>query len=274
MLSLSNVNNPAKLREFAQKHRLLQFSSVDALVNTTGLLHRVVLLSDKILVAKAYLDLVRELQAKEGRPRCFEDEFVLAVAYLGLEVSKVSHIVFLKGESPDFRPTKARRQRLQADNEADLKALSAQLGRPNEQRGATESGFIEAAHSRLALLVDLQDALPEVVKVLSAPDGNKRKVFDAVRIGTQKRKMTETDYDIIVRMARREKVIVPTRKKDPESRYQLSDANHERMTELADKLGVTPRRALNKVLDDFFSITEKHRHLGTPRGKTKSKRKD
>ncbi|MDB6014970.1 MAG: hypothetical protein JWL65_7220, partial [Gammaproteobacteria bacterium] len=123
MLSLSNVNNSARLREFAQKHRLLQFSTVDALVNTTALLHRVVLLSDKILVIKAYLDLVRELQAKDGRPRCFEDEFVLAVAYLGLEVSKVSHIVFLRGESPDFRPTKARRRRLKTDNEAELKTL-------------------------------------------------------------------------------------------------------------------------------------------------------
>ena len=270
MLSLSNVKNRAKLRDFAQKHRLLQFSSLDALVNTTALLHRVALLSDKILVAKAYLDTVRELQAKEGRPRCFEDEFVLAVAYLGLEVSKVHHIVYLKGESPDFRPTKARRQHLKTDNETDLKALSARLGRPNEQRRATESGLIKAAHSRLALLVDLQDAVPEVVKVLSAPDGNKRKVFDAVRIGTQKRKMTETDYDIIVRIARRENLLhIPTGKKDPESRYQLSDANHQHITALADKLGVTPRRALNKVLDDFFSIARQHGHRGTPRGKNK-----
>ena len=79
-----------------------------------------------------------------------------------------------------------------------------------------------------------------------------------------KEKLTLTDYDIISRMARREKLIAfRNRQKDPANNYELRSDNHQRVKAIADKLGITPRRALNKILDDFFALTAKQAQFGT-----------
>jgi hypothetical protein len=135
-------------------------------------------------------------------------------------------------------------------------------------------GMIESGHKRMGKLIDLQNGMIEVVKRLEAGE-KKLDILRNVKIGIRKEKLTLTDYDTITRMARREgKLKFRNRQKDPENNYELSVENHQRVRAVADKLGMTPRRALNKVLDDFFAITDKHHEIGGALGgKTKANRK-
>jgi hypothetical protein len=273
MRPVSDINDPSKLLAFTKDKRLLQFSSDQTLGDTTALLHRVALLSEKILPIKAYLDVVRQLQTAGQRPRSFEDEFALAVGFLDLEVSKVGAVTYLKGESADFKETKQNRLQLDTTDERVLKTLSASLTRPNEERGAVEMGMIEAAHKRLAHLIDLHNAVPEFVR-RHEEGANKLEVMRELRIGILKERLTLTDYDAISRMARREKLIsFRNRRKDPKNNYQLRNEAHNRVREIAAKLGITPQRALNKILDDFWAIADKHQQFNTAVAKRSKKDK-
>lgn len=266
MRPVDEISDPVKLLQFAQEKRLLQFSDGPTLADTTSLLYKIALLADKNLPIKAFLDLVKQIQQNEGRRKCFEDEFVLAVSYLDLEVSKLGAITYLKGESPDYKETKRNRSLLDTRDESVLKSLSAGLTRPNEDRGSVEMGMIESAHKRMAKLIDLQHAMVDVVKRLDE-GATKLDVLRDVKVGILREKLTLTDYDTVTRMARREgKLKLRNSQKDPENSYELNVANHERIKEIAEKLGMTPRRALNKVLTDFFAITDKHQQLAGPSG--------
>jgi hypothetical protein len=334
MRSINEIDDPAKLLEFAKSKRLLQFSSHESLGEITSLLYKIVMFADKNMPIRAYLDVVREMQgsfrqvdnlgvlqnkeveiaampdsAKKSaslaalaeakkmienirlpyqtridnilnvtfkahpnlagslqsvisaqRPLAFEDEFVLVVSFLDLEVSKLGAITYLKGESPDYKETKRNRTLLDTRDEGVLKSLSAGLTRPNDQRGSVEMGMILSSQNRLSKLIRLHEVMPEVVRLLST-DKTKLDVLREVRVGGDK--LTLTDYDIISRMARREKLVTfRNRQKDPDNKYELRGDNHLRVKTMADKWGITPRRALNKILDDFWAITEKQKEFG------------
>lgn len=337
MRALNEINDPAKLLDFAKSKRLLQFSSHESLGEVTSLLYKLIVLADKNMPIKAYLDVVREMQGsfrqveilaeldriesaiKSGgeqpaalaavesakrtlldlresfqsrveqiqkiasaplllgvlgsvqsvierqRPLAFEDEFVLAVSFLDLEVSKLGAITYLKGESADYKETKRNRSLLDTRNESVLKSLSAGLTRPNDKRGSVEMGMISSSQNRLSKLIELHDVMPEVVR-LHGLGKTKFEVLQLVDVKWKVRDskgLTLTDYDIIMRMARREKLIsFRNRQKDPTNSYELRDNNHARVKEMADVWGVTPRRALNKILDDFWAITDKHKAFG------------
>lgn len=342
MRAVNEINDPAKLLDFAKSKRLLQFSSHESLGEVTSLLYKLIVLADKNMPIKAYLDVVREMQgsfrqveiqaelnrleavtqgaddsvqkatvlaaigdarrtlldlresfqnrveqiqksasALQGllgsvqsvierqRPLAFEDEFVLAVSFLDLEVSKLGAITYLKGESADYKETKRNRSLLDTRNESVLKSLSAGLTRPNDKRGSVEMGMISSSQNRLSKLIELHDVMPEVVR-LHEQGKTKFEVLQQVEVKWKVRDhkgLTLTDYDIIMRMARREKLIsFRNRQKDPTNAYELRDNNHLRVKEMADLWGVTPRRALNKILDDFWAITDKHKEFGD--GKT------
>lgn len=272
MRQVNEITDAAKLMEYAKSKRLLQFSSGENLGNTVSLLYNIVVLADKNMPIKAYLDLVRQIQVHEERPRCFEDEFVLAVGFLELEASKLGAVTYLKGESPDYKETKRSRVLLNTDDESVLKTLSAGLARPNQERGRVEMDMIESAHKRMAKLIDLHNALPEVVKKIQE-GATKLDVMRQVTVGILKEKMTLTDYDAIMRMARREKLLAHrNRQKDPDNKYELRNDNHARVKQLATTLGITPRRALNKILDDFWDLTERHKQLASFAVKTGSKK--
>jgi hypothetical protein len=330
MRPVNEIQDPAKLLEFAKSKRLLRFSSHESLGEITSLLYKVVVLADKNMPIKAYLDVAREMQSasrhgellgglgrieaavnanteikdkkplisaigearavmsdvrktlneKIGsvqsvlaphpgvmaalqdivtslRPLAFEDEFMLAVAFLDLEVSKLGAITYLKGESADYKETKRKRSLLDTRDESVLKTLSAGLTRPNDERGTVEMSMIDSSQKRLAKLIDLHAIMPEVVRLLNG-GASKTDVLRDVRVGFFKEKLTATDYDIISRMGRREKLIAfRNRQKDPANSYELRTDNHQRVMEVANKLGITPRRALNQILDDFFAITAK-----------------
>jgi hypothetical protein len=252
------------LLEFALKmKRNLRYASGETLADTVALLYKIVRLSDKNFAIKAYIDLLRQIQSNEGSPQCFEDEFVIAVAFLGLEVSKLGAVTYLKGESPDYTETKRRRHALDITDETVLKNISSGLARPNEQRGRVETDMIESAHRRMAKLIDLHNAIPAVAKALSR-EATKQQIMNEIKIGLLQEKLTLTDYDLICRMGRREGALqFKNRKKDPDNSYELRSENHERMKKLADELGTTPRRALNKILDDHFRMVDARQLLPT-----------
>lgn len=249
-------------------------SSLAALTQAKGLIENIRLpyqsRIDNILnsVFKEYPELAASLQAviSSQRPLAFEDEFVLVVSFLDLEVSKLGAITYLKGESPDYKETKRNRSLLDTRDEGVLKALSAGLTRPNDQRGSVEMGMILSSQNRLSKLIRLHEVMPEVIRLLSSGK-TKLDVLREIRVGGDK--LTLTDYDIVSRMARREKLVTfRNRQKDPANSYELRGDNHLRVKAMAEKWGVTPRRALNKILDDFLAITEKHIQFG-PSASTK-----
>jgi hypothetical protein len=260
MRSITETKDPQKLIEFAKakaQRRLLQYSSVETLADTVSILYRVAGLSDKQMPIKAYFDVVRQIQSTEQRPLCFEDEFVLALAFIELEVAKLGAVIYLKGESPDYRDTKKGRTLLDTSDDNVLKTLSSALARPNADRGEVEMGMIESAVRRMAKLIDLHNAMPEAARVLKN-GGTKQDVLSEVKVGIRREKLTQTDYDIIMRMARREnRVDHRAREKDPQNSYELRADNHQRILEMATKLGVTPRRCLNTVLADFFAMLDR-----------------
>ena len=75
MRPVNEITNPALLLEFAQSKRLLQYRSAQTLADTTSLLYKIIILSDKIMPIRAYLDLLHQIQKNENNPVCFEDEF-------------------------------------------------------------------------------------------------------------------------------------------------------------------------------------------------------
>ena len=349
MRPVNEITDAAKLLDFAKNKRLLQFSSHESLGEITSLLYKVIVLADKNMPIKAYLDVIRQMQgasrqvevlsglskidtAVKGtpgvhdkqhvhdalaqcralvsdlrktlqekvaglqatlspypeigpvlqdvlgtlRPLAFEDEFMLAVAYLDLEVSKLGAITYLKGESADYKETKRNRSLLDTRDESVLKNLSAGLTRPNDERGTVEMGMIDSSQKRLAKLIDLHTVMPEVVRRLNA-GASKLDVLREVTVGFFREKMTLTDYDIISRMARREKLVsFRNRQKDPANSYELRADNHQLVRETAERLGITPRRALNKILDDFFALTSKQAQfgVGTAAGKSSKSSKE
>lgn len=270
MRSITDIKDPQKLIEFAKakvQRRLLQYSSVETLADTVAILYRVAVLADKQMPIKAYFDVVRQIQNNEQRPLCFEDEFVLALAFLELEVAKLGAVIYLKGESPDYRDTKKGRALLETSDDNVLKTLSSALARPNADRGEVEMGMIESAVRRMAKLIDLHNAMPEAARILKEK-GTKQDVLSSVKVGIRREKLTLTDYDIIMRMARREnRVDQRAREKDPQNSYELRADNHQRVVEMALKRGMTPRRCLNTIVADFFAMLDRQSLAGSSGGK-------
>jgi hypothetical protein len=262
MRPVSDINDSGKLLEYAKSVRLMQFASPQTLGDTTRLVHQAVSLSDKTMPIKAYFDFVRQTQIDGRRPGCFEDEFMLAVGYLQLEVSNLSGVIYLKGESPDYKQFKHKRRRVDTSDSTLLKATSAKLAMPNEQRGKIEQEMIQASVKRLTKLTNLYELVPEVVRRLKA-GALKPDIMREVKVGEPPEPMTRIDWDIISRMARRMKLYTFRQKeKDPSNAYELSSNNHKRVGELATQWGVTPRRALNRLLDDFWSIKDRQQLFG------------
>jgi hypothetical protein len=244
-----------KLLEFAAGLRQLIMPSPEVLADTNSLLYQIVSLSDKQMPIKAYLDLVREIQDRAKLQKCSEDVFMACAAFLALEISKLGAVYYLKGESPDYRETKRNRIPQDLRNESLLKMLAGNLARPNDRRGRVENEMIVASINRLRHLIMLSQRVHEVAKRL-----NQQATKQAVILEFG---LTLTDYDTIIRMARRDKLIVSrAREKDPENRYELRNELHAKVKAFAEERGFTPRRALNEILDDFFSMIERHRALG------------
>ncbi|MFA6230950.1 MAG: hypothetical protein WC617_12390 [Rhodanobacter sp.] len=187
---------------------------------------------------------------------CTEDVFMLACAFLDLDVAKQGSIYYLKGESPDFKETKKNRNPIALKDGKTLKSLSSGLGRPTDDRGTVERGQIESGYNHLAKLNQLHNTMLDVVRWIKEgermnPPVTRTKVMVRKHFGD----MSHTDYERIMSMARREGLIsFRNRVKDPSNNYTLRQHNHEFIVEMSKKIGRTPQ----KTLDDFIEDMRKH----------------
>nr|MDO6948486.1 hypothetical protein [Xanthomonas vasicola]MDO6960476.1 hypothetical protein [Xanthomonas vasicola] len=259
-----------KVLHMAQEMRSLLVPSPDVLLDTVRQLHPIVSLSNKVLPLKSYFNIVQDIQrtkfvasvgptvgvdsAKKQAQRalCTEDIFMLACAYLQLEIAKQGSIYYLTGESPDFKETKLNRNPLDLSDEVALKTISSGLARPDAERGAVERGQIDSGFNHLAKINTLHRTMQDAV-ALFKQDPALRKIDIRNKFG-----LSHTDYERMMSMARREGLIsLRSRKKDPANSYQLKQNNHARVVEIAKKRGHTPQKTLNQILEDFFAILDK-----------------
>lgn len=187
---------------------------------------------------------------------CTEDVFMLACAFLDLDVAKQGSIFYLKGESPNFKETKKNRNPIELKDGKTLKSLSSGLGRPTDDRGTVERGQIESGYNHLAKLNQLHNTMLDVVRWIKDgermnPPVTRTKVMVRKHFGD----MSHTDYERIMSMARREGLInFRNRVKDPSNNYTLRQHNHEYIVAMSKKIGRTPQ----KTLDDFIEDMRKH----------------
>lgn len=256
MLAANEIKNGARLLALANNYRRLLIPSTEVLADTVMVLHRLVLLSDKVLALKAYFNVAQDIQGvpdQNGRrKKCSEDVFMAACAFLQVEIAKQGSVYYLKGESPDFKETKKNRNPLDLTNEIALKNLASALARPDEERGSVEIGQIVSNGNHLTKLVNLYSLLPKVVEMHKEDDKNRkvdvRKAFD----------LSHMDYERLMAIARREGMIsFRNRQKDPTNRYELRLKNHERVVAYSARFGHSPQKTLNNILDDFFAVVEK-----------------
>jgi len=203
-------------------------------------------------------DLLQKLDQDAQRRLCTEDVFMVACAFLEVEIAKQGSVYYLKGESPDFKETKRNRNPLNLSDEVVLKTLSSGLARPDEERGAIERGQIDSGFNHLVRLNKLHLTMTEVVRWIEEGD---QKNTPRRKIDVRKHfYLSHTDYERIMSMARREGIIsFRNRKKDPSNSYVLWAKNHQRVVEYGKKFGHSPQKTLNKILDDFFGLIEKRR---------------
>jgi hypothetical protein len=187
---------------------------------------------------------------------CTEDVFMLACAFLELDIAKQGSIYYLKGESPDFKETKKNRNPISLKDGKTLKSLSSGLGRPTDDRGTVERGQIESGYNHLVKLNQLHNTMHDVVRWIKEgermnPPITRTKVMVRAHFGD----MSHTDYERIMSMARREGLInFRNRVKDPSNNFTLRQHNYEYIVAMAKKIGRTPQ----KTLDDFIEDMRKH----------------
>jgi hypothetical protein len=257
MRPANEIKDGARLLALANVYRRLLIPSPEVLADTVMVLHRLVLLSDKVLALKAYFNVVQDIQRgrlDQGgqRKECSEDVFMAACAFLQVEIAKQGSVYYLKGESPDFKETKKNRNPLDLTNEITLKTVSSALARPDEERGSVEIGQIVSNGNHLTKLVNLYSLLPKVV-AMHKDDEKNRKVDVRKAFG-----LSHTDYERLMAIARREgQISFRNRQKDPKNNYELKQKNHERVVAYAERFGFTPQKTLNNILDDFFAVVEK-----------------
>lgn len=210
-------------------------------------------------------DLLQRLDQDAQRRLCTEDVFMVACAFLEVDIAKQGSVYYLKGESPDFKETKKNRNPLNLDDEVVLKTLSSGLARPDEERGAVERGQIDSGFNHLVRLNKLHLTMSEVVFWIK--DGDQKNA-PRRKIDVRKHfKLSHTDYERIMSMARREGLIsFRNRKKDPSNSYVLRAKNHQRVVDYAGRFGHSPQKTLNKILDDFFDLIEKRREKSSVGG--------
>lgn len=190
------------------------------------------------------------------RVLCTEDVFMVACAYLQVDIAKQGSIYYLRGESPDFRETKKNRNPLDLLDEVQLKHLSAGLARPDAERGGVERGQIDSGFNHIVRLNRLRIVMVDVIRWVKQAERDGR---PARKIDVRKEfDLSHTDYERVMSMARREGLIAfRNRVKDPANSYTLKPGLHDRVVAYAKQFGHTPQKTLNKILEDFFELVDR-----------------
>ncbi|ANN80831.1 hypothetical protein [Bordetella flabilis] len=204
---------------------------------------------------------LQQLDQDSQRALCTEDTFVIVCSYLKGEVAKQGSVHYLRGQSPDFKETKKHRNPLDLSKEVVLKGLSSALARPDAERGSIERGQIDSGFNHLARLNSLAIIMLDVVEWIRVCEKNGtpcRKIDVRAKFD-----LSHTDYERVMAMARRAGLYtLRSHKKDPSNRYTLKSKIHQRIVDQAAIFGYTPQKTLNKILDDFFRLTDYSARLG------------
>lgn len=197
---------------------------------------------------------------------CTEDVFMLACAFIDVEIAKQGSVYYLKGESPDFRETKKNRNPLNLQDEHVLKSLASGLARPDSERGKVERGQIDSGFNHVVKLNTLKNTM--LAAIVWIKEGEREQKIRRKIDVRKKFGLSHTDYERMMSMGRRSGLITfRNRKKDPLNKYSLNVENHQRIVLDANKMGFTPQRTLNNILSDFFKMVDnahrKTRHIGS-----------
>lgn len=192
------------------------------------------------------------------RVLCTEDVFMVACAFLQVDIAKQGSIYYLRGESPEFRETKKNRNPIDLLDEVTLKHLSAGLARPDAERGAVERGQIDSGFNHIVRLNRLHIVMTDVIRWIKAAEREGRQCR---KVDVRKHfELSHTDYERIMSQARREGLIsFRNRTKDPANNFTLRNHNFDRVLAYAEKFGHSPNKTLNKIVDDFFELLEAQR---------------
>ena len=186
-----------------------------------------------------------------------EDVFCAAAAFLQLEVSRRGSSFYIRGESTEFLETKRNRDPFSIESEVNLKTLSANLARPDLERGKVEQDAITYGYNLLAKRYNLFILVPTIMQWIKEGESlsqPRRKIDVRAQFRLKLR-----DYDVVMVMARQMGYAkLRTRRASPDSRYALNAANQERVVAEAARRGYTPHRMLNTILRDFFTLIDKN----------------
>ena len=186
---------------------------------------------------------------------CTEDMFMLACAYLELEVARQGSIYYVRGEASDVKETKRNRGIIQLQDGASLKSASSALSRPDSERGTVERGQIETGFNHIVKLLALYNLRVPISDWIKERD-REGKVTRKVDVRSHFQ-LTITDYETVMDMARRDGLsTLKQRKKDSQNHYSLRVALHVFVLREAERHGVAPNKMLNKIVSDFLRITQ------------------
>lgn len=196
----------------------------------------------------------QEIVQSAQRHLCTEDVFMIACAFLGVRIAKQGSVYYLDGESPDFSETKKNRTPQDLSDEIVLKDLVKSIARPDSRRGVVERSQIDSGFNHIVKLNDLQMTMHQLVEWMKQGEatGEPRRKIDARSLFD----LSDTDYEHIMTVARREGLLEFKKKKDPTNNYVLRTNNHGRVLEYAERSGHSPQKALNEILDAFFQMLE------------------
>lgn len=186
---------------------------------------------------------------------CTDDVFMVACAYLGVEIGKHGSVFYLKGESPDFKETKRNRSPRNLRHEKVLRDLSESLYRLDQDRGKVEQSYIDGGFNHLVKRNDLRMKMRAAAAWIKQGkrEGQQYSKTDVINAFN----LSLTNYERMMSMARREGLLLMRApRKDPTNAYTLSTKNHAQVIAFAEKFGHSPSKTLNKILDDHFDHLE------------------
>ena len=169
-----------------------------------------------------------------------EDIFVAACMFLQVQISKDRSMLFVSGESPDFKDSKRERQPVNLDEAA--KSVSHSLSRPDNNRGSVEQNCIASAFNHLVKLNKFYAQIKAVAAYLNEDADRTKK--DAMQFF----KLSSTSFENIMVLARREGIVEWRIRRRPATRLPINASNQDFIAAWADARKITEAKALNQIV--------------------------
>ena len=183
-----------------------------------------------------------------------EDIFVAACMFLQVQISKDRSMLFIAGESPDFKDSKRERQPVILDEAA--KSVSHSLSRPDNNRGNVEQNCITSAFNYLVKLNKFYAQIKAVATYLNEDPSRTKK--DAMRFFG----LSSSNFEDIMVLARREGIVEWRIRRRPATRLPINANNQDFIAAWADARKITEAKALNQIVTLYaraYRLQEKQR---------------